>query len=151
MSGSLKLRGGVVLLALVFSLVSLAPTFFGNSLPGWWTGMFDPIHLGLDLQGGMHLVLGVDVDKAVESRLDSAVDQVESLLNEKEVIFKRVERLPGDRLTVTVYDAQSGDAVDELMKENFPGFEPMTLPDEGGYIQKNYRLSDKETAYIRVV
>ncbi len=149
MSRNLKLRGGLVLLCLIISLISLGPTFFGASLPGWWTGAFDPIHLGLDLQGGMHLVLGVDVDKAVESRLDSSLDQVEGLLNEKDVIFKRVERLAGERLAITVYDTQAGEAVDGLMKENFPGLEPMTLAEEGGYIQKNYRLSDKEVANIR--
>ncbi|OHB33149.1 MAG: protein-export membrane protein SecD [Desulfuromonadaceae bacterium GWC2_58_13] len=149
MSKSLKLRGGLVFFCLLLSLISLAPNFMADSLPEWWTGAFDPIHLGLDLQGGMHLVLGVDVDKAVESRLDSTLDQIEGLLNEKDVIFKRVERLPGDRLAVTVYDAQAGSQVDSLMKENFPNLEAMTLSDEGGYIQKNYRLSTPEVANVK--
>ncbi len=149
MSKSLKLRGGLVFLCLLLSLISLAPTFIADSLPGWWTGAFDPIHLGLDLQGGMHLVLGVDVDKAVESRLDSSLDQVESLLNEEDVIFKRVERLPGERLSITVYDTQAGTQVDTLMKDNFPNLEPLTLTDEGGYIQKNFRLSNQEVASIK--
>ncbi|WP_432821449.1 protein translocase subunit SecD [Trichloromonas sp.] len=149
MSKSLKMRGGLVLLCLLLSLISLAPSFMADSLPGWWTRAFDPIHLGLDLQGGMHLVLGVDVDKAVESRLDSALDQVESLLNEKDVIFKRVERLPGERLAVTVYDAQAGSLVDVLMRENFQNLEALTLTDEGGYIQKNFRLSNREVANIK--
>ncbi len=149
MARSLKLRGGLVLLCLLLSFISLAPTFWGGSLPGWWTKSFDPIHLGLDLQGGMHLVLGVDVDKAVESRLDSTLDQVESLLAEKDVVFKRAERLPGERLAVTVYDEDSGKALDALMGENFPTLEAMTLSQEGGYIQKNYRLGDQEIANIR--
>lgn len=149
MSKSLKLRGGLVFCCLLLSLMSLAPSFMANSLPDWWTRAFDPIHLGLDLQGGMHLVLGVDVDKAVESRLDSALDQVEGLMNEKDVIFKRVERLPGERLAITVYDAQAGSQVDALMKENFPNLEPLTLTDEGGYIQKNFRFSNNEVANIR--
>ncbi|MDX9709061.1 MAG: protein translocase subunit SecD [Trichloromonas sp.] len=149
MSRSLKLRGGLVLLCLLLSFISLAPTFWGGGLPGWWTKAFDPIHLGLDLQGGMHLVLGVDVDKAVESRLDSTLDQVESLLAEKDVVFKRAERLSGERLAVTVYDEESGKALDALMGENFPTLEAMTLSQEGGYIQKNYRLGDQEIANIR--
>jgi preprotein translocase subunit SecD len=149
MSKSLKLRGGLVLFCFLLSVISLAPSFMADDLPGWWTRAFDPIHLGLDLQGGMHLVLGVDVDKAVESRLDSALDQVEGLLSENDVIFKRVERLSGERLAITVYDEQAGAQVDALMKENLPNLEPMTLTDAGGYIQKNFRFSNQEVAGIK--
>ena len=144
MSNSLKIRAGVVLCCLVLALVSLAPTFFGSSLPDWWRKAFDPIHLGLDLQGGMHLVLGVDVDKAVESRLDTIVDQTEELLREQDVIFKRVDRSSGERIVVTVYDEEAGGQVDAFMDETFPNLEAMTFTTDGGYIQKNYRLSDNE-------
>ncbi len=149
MSKSIQWRGLLVLLLLVLALVSLAPTFFSQSLPDWWKKAFDPIHLGLDLQGGMHLVLGVDVDKAVESRVDSIVDQTDSLLREKDVVFKRVTRLPGDLVGVTVYDQTAGAKVDALMKDNFPTLEPLTLKEEGGYIQKDYRLSENEIARIK--
>jgi preprotein translocase subunit SecD len=147
MSKSIKLRGLLVLFCLLLSMASLVPTFSKN-LPGWWQDAFDPIHLGLDLQGGMHLVLGVDVEKAVESRLDSIVDQVETLLKEKDVIFKRIERLSDDRLAVTVYDQAAGAEVDDMMQETFPSLEPLTITDEGGYVQKNFRLSNLEVDNI---
>jgi preprotein translocase subunit SecD len=147
MSKSIKLRGLLVLFCLLLSMASLAPTFSKN-LPGWWQDAFDPIHLGLDLQGGMHLVLGVDVEKAVESRLDSIVDQVETLLKEKDVIFKRIERLSDDRLAITVYDQTAGAEVDDMMQETFPSLEPLTITDEGGYVQKNFRLSNQEVDNI---
>lgn len=149
MSNSIKLRGLLVLFCLVLSIVSLAPTFMKDSLPHWWQNAFDPIHLGLDLQGGMHLVLGVEVDKAVESRLDSVVDQMESLLRDKDIIFKRIERVGGDRLAITVYDNTASAEVDALVQDKFPTLEPMTLSGGGSYIQKNYRFSDKEIANIK--
>jgi preprotein translocase subunit SecD len=149
MSKSIKVRGGLVLICLLLSLVSLAPTFFRNQLPQWWQKAFDPIHLGLDLQGGMHLVLGVDVDKAVESQLDSIIDQSETILRDQDVIFKRVDRKAGDRLAVIVYDEQSAAQVDALMAENFPTLEPMTLSTQGGDIEKNYRLGSSEVARIK--
>ncbi|PLX96437.1 MAG: protein translocase subunit SecD, partial [Desulfuromonas sp.] len=149
MSNSIKLRGLLVLFCLVLSVLALAPTFMKDSLPDWWNNAFDPIHRGLDLQGGMHLVLGVEVEKAVESRLDSVVDQTESLLRDEDVIFKRIERLGNDRMVVTVYDAKAGSEVDALIQENFPNMEPMTLDASGGYIQKNYRFSDTEIANIK--
>jgi len=110
---------------------------------------FRPIQLGLDLQGGMHLVLGVDVDKAVESRVDTIIDQVESRLREKDIVFKRIERRQGDRLVVLVYDGAEGAKVDALMADEFPSLEAETLPDQGGYIEKTYRLSDKEIENIK--
>jgi len=149
MSKSLKLRVLLILLCLAISMVSLAPTFFPDSLPEGWKKTFEPINLGLDLQGGMHLVLGVDVDKAVDSRLDSLVDQTESLLSENDVIFKKVERLPGSRLAVTVYDENAGAQVDAIMGKNFPNLETMTVDDQSGYIQKNYRLSDREVSSLK--
>ncbi len=149
MTASIKWRGGVVLFCLVLSFFALAPTFMKDGLPGWWTDTFAPIHKGLDLQGGMHLVLGVDVDKAVESRIDGIVVQVEDLLREKDIIFKRVERQPGERMVVTVYDEEAGKEVDALMAETFANLEPMTLPAEGGYIRKNFRLSDQDIEATR--
>ncbi|OQY19757.1 MAG: protein translocase subunit SecD [Desulfobacteraceae bacterium 4572_35.1] len=149
MSNSIKLRGLLVLFCLVLSIVSLAPTFMKDSLPGWWQDAFDPIHLGLDLQGGMHLVLGVEVDKAVESRLDSVVDQMESMLRDEDIIFKRIERLSGERIAITVYDDDAAAEIDALVQEKFPNMEPMTLAGDGHYIQKCYRFSDKEIANIK--
>ena len=149
MSNSMKIRAGVVFCCIFLALVSLGPTLLGNNLPDWWRKAFDPIHLGLDLQGGMHLVLGVDVDKAVESRLDTIVDQTEELLREKDVIFKRVDRSSGERVVVTVYDEEAGAEVDAIMGETFPSLEAMTFTADGGYLQKNYRLSDSEIEAVQ--
>ena len=149
MSNSLKYRSVLVLFCLVLALFSLAPTLMRDSLPQWWLDSFDPIHLGLDLQGGMHLVLGVDVDKAVESRIDTIIDQTETQLRDKDIIFKRLERRQGDRLVIIVYDETEGARVDVLMTETFPSLEAETFSGVGGYIEKHYRMSDTEIANVK--
>ena len=148
MSSSLKIRAGVVVACLILAVASLAPTLVGDELPEFWRKAVDPIHLGLDLQGGMHLVLGVDVNKAVESRVDTIIDQSEELLREQDIIYKRVERAQGDRVVITVYDEDAGRQVDQLMKDSFPSLETLTVESVGGYLQKNYRLSDNEIAAV---
>jgi len=148
MSKSIKIRGGLVLLCLILALFSLAPTFTQN-LPDWWLNSVDPIHRGLDLQGGMHLVLAVDVDKAVESRVDTLIDQTEAMLREKDTVYKRIERRQGDRLVVIVYDEEAGAQVDSLMAETYPSLEQATLPAVGGFIEKHFRLSDVEIENTR--
>ncbi|AJF06952.1 MAG: protein translocase subunit SecD [Thermodesulfobacteriota bacterium] len=148
MSNSLKMRGALILLLVLLAFFALAPTFFGSALPQWWNRAVDPIHLGLDLQGGMHLVLGVEVDKAVESRMDTLLDQTESLLREEDIVFRRVKRGGGRVISVVVYDREAGAEVDAVMKENFPDLEALTVQSEGGYIVKNFRLSDREVENI---
>lgn len=149
MSNSLKFRGALVLFCLLLSIFAMAPTIMRDSLPQWWLDTFDPIHLGLDLQGGMHLVLGVDVDKAVESRIDTIIDQTETQLRDKDIIFKRIERRQGDRLVIIVYDEEEGRLVDTLMAESYPSLEAETFTGSGGYIEKHYRLGDSEIANIK--
>ena len=149
MSNSLKFRSVLVLLCLLLSFFAIAPTLMRDSLPQWWNDSFSPIQLGLDLQGGMHLVLGVDVDKAVESRIDTIIDQTETELREKDIIFKRLERRQGDRLVILVYDDEEGVKVDALMADDYPSLEAETFSGAGGYIEKHFRLSDREIENIK--
>ncbi|MGH9819706.1 MAG: protein translocase subunit SecD, partial [Pyrinomonadaceae bacterium] len=71
MRRGVAVRLTIFLVAMLVSVVYLAPTFI-SKLPSWW-GTFLPtekIHLGLDLQGGSHLVLEVKVDKAIENNVE---------------------------------------------------------------------------------
>ena len=56
----------------------VAAVIIGSAIlifPRDWRGRpRQPINLGLDLQGGIHLVLGVDLEKGVENVLDRPVD-----------------------------------------------------------------------------
>jgi len=85
----------VVLLTAGATLYVL-PTFTGDSLPDWYTGFFDKkVNLGLDLQGGSHLVLGVDVDKALEDKADQMARDFKELLREKRIGYAKIHRVPG--------------------------------------------------------
>lgn len=148
MSNTIKLRALTVLFCLVLAFAALAPTVARDSLPDWWRGTFDPIHLGLDLQGGMHLVLGVEVEKAVETRLDTITDQAEQALREKDIVFKRAHR-QGDAVMVTVYDEDAAKQVDTLMSEQFRGIEGQSLGNDGGFVTRAYRLTANEAENVR--
>lgn len=149
MTKSIQWRGALILLLLVFALVSLAPTFFPQSVPAWWKKTFAPIQRGLDLQGGMHLVLGVDVGKAVESRVDTIVDQMEELLQEKDIPYKRVSRTGTDSLSITLYDQPAAEQVEASMKENFPFLAVADTSQDGSYLTQRYQLSAGEAEAIR--
>ena len=63
------------------------------------------INLGLDLQGGIHLVLGVDVDKAVDAQVGRTADSIHAEL-EKKGIGARIERRGTTELVVQLASPQ---------------------------------------------
>jgi preprotein translocase subunit SecD len=69
-NGSGRLRLGLAGLLVVASVVLLVPSF-DATLPGWLSAMdaLPKIQLGLDLQGGTHLLLEVQLDDAVNAAL----------------------------------------------------------------------------------
>ena len=84
------LFGGVTVLACLYLAPSLTPSFFSEEkLPGFVMNNFKrPLQLGLDLQGGLHLVYEVNVDKAVSSKVDRLSGDLEERLLEKTKEFK---------------------------------------------------------------
>jgi len=72
----LWLRIGIVLAVIVGSLVLISPR-------DWRGQPRQPINLGLDLQGGIHLVLGVDLEKGIENVLDRMAGDLRQALQKK--------------------------------------------------------------------
>ncbi len=68
-----------VLLVFVFGIFGIPK---GIGLSAWKTAMTDRIHLGLDLKGGIHLVLQVMVQEAVSAETDNAVARVQTELQQ---------------------------------------------------------------------
>ncbi len=88
MPRNLGLRIGVVAVVLAISLWYLYPPK-------------QRINLGLDLQGGIHLVLGVEADKHVSAQTERAAEDLKNGLERKGVGVKRVAR---DGLSSIVVD-----------------------------------------------
>ena len=86
---SLKIRIAITAVVCLAALYFLLPTLIPQ-LPTPWNEYFpkDKIHLGLDLQGGMHLVLEVDTEKALESMMERTANDLKESLMENKVIWK---------------------------------------------------------------
>jgi preprotein translocase subunit SecD len=74
------------------------------------------INLGLDLQGGMHLVLEVEAEKAVDSTTDRLVVEASDALAKLAIPGMEVRKVASDQLVVTLPDGGQRDAVAEAMK-----------------------------------
>ncbi|HPX62019.1 MAG TPA: protein translocase subunit SecD [Deltaproteobacteria bacterium] len=142
-----KGAGWRVSLIIVFVLLSclyLTPTLFAK-LPSWWSGLMpkDRIHLGLDLQGGTHLVLEVDTQKAVEGSLDLVATDLEDTLNAKNLRFKRISRSGSEKVQLLLYEKGTAEAVQKLLKDKYPGYEQSPLHDDGGFVALTLRMPEE--------
>lgn len=138
-------RVSLIGIFILLSFLYLTPTLV-TTLPSWWKGLLpkDKIHLGLDLQGGTHLVLEVDTQKAVEGTLDIVATDLEDTLNSKNLRFKRIARTGSDKVSVVLYEKGTAESVQKLVKDKYPGYEQSPAHDEGGFVAFDLRVNDKD-------
>lgn len=105
-----------LIFGVVFSIPSLMQSDQGKK-----------INLGLDLQGGLHLLLGVKSDVAIESRMKSMAATVKYVFDDKEIIFDEL-RLEDEAITFELLDKDDVVKAKALLDETFEG---MTLSNEG--------------------
>lgn len=77
------------------------------------------INLGLDLQGGMHLVLQVDTAKAAENEVDRAYDEVRGFLRENHVRLRAMERPSPTTIALRISDSTDIPRAKGLLAEEF--------------------------------
>ena len=100
---------GICLVGFVLSLPNLFPREQMQRLPDWLP--HEQINLGLDLQGGSHLLLEVDIRAVVEERLETLVDDIRSILRPARIGYRGLG-VRGDAATLTLTDpADAGEAV----------------------------------------
>lgn len=93
MPKALRMRFWLIVAALAAGVVCLVPTIAGE-MPEWW-GRLVPVQklrLGLDLKGGVHLVLGVQVDKAVENATERVANELRDTFRRKRYAVGSVRR-----------------------------------------------------------
>ena len=122
MSKKLQWRGIAVLLVIVIALIYLTPSI-SKTMPAWWPNILpeEKIHLGLDLKGGMHLVLEVQVQKAVESHLERTVEDTKYALRKAKIRYQALKRTGPDRIGLTLLRTEDRKATEEMVEKNFSG------------------------------
>lgn len=77
------------------------------------------INLGLDLKGGIHLTLGVDMKKALENSLSIIGDDVRNAAREDDIMLLKPTLLPGEKLEASLLAPEKQDAFEALLKKQF--------------------------------
>ena len=148
MARNLTWRSLLVACVILCALVYLLPTLVPN-LPDWWTSRIAKIRLGLDLQGGMHLITEVEADKAIENAMVRYAADLEDSLEEEKVNFIEVLLLENRTITVEFRDRTDEETFKKVLKDTFPGLEEATKPRTGdNFYLVTYRLKKEEIAYL---
>ena len=119
MTKSLKWRAIIICAVIAIATVYILPTFI--SVPIWWEDNLpsEKISLGLDLQGGMHLLLEVETEKAVENNIERYASDLEELLFEERIPFDHVSKTGPNRVEVILIDPSTKDRFQSLLEDRF--------------------------------
>ncbi len=132
----------------VFCILLLVPTVT-SQLPQWWSKILpsEKIHLGLDLQGGMYLLLGVQGDKAVESYMEQIKNNLRDDLKERGIPVGKLETEKTGRIILEFSGAK--EKVDNLLSQRFAVLRELSSSGgEGGIWKYQLVLDSKEIGEI---
>ena len=103
------------------NLLSRSPTWLGN------LGA-QPMYLGLDLRGGVHFMLQVDMGGALTKRAESLSGDLRLALRDKNVRHAGISR-DGQTIQVKASDEQTARAIQNVLTDQFPDLAVTTAPD----------------------
>lgn len=122
-------RSIIAAVALLLGLLYLLPSL-GGGVPGWWSHVLptEKIKLGLDLQGGIHLILEVESIKAVESHLERVAEELKQDLRKSKLRYADLKRSGSDQILVSLMREEDTTAFNDLVSGTFPDFKVESAP-----------------------
>jgi len=134
MNKSLKWKVVLIFVLVLFSVLTLMPSFMAK-VPSWWRTYLAPgnLKLGLDLQGGMHLVLRVDLEKAAENSLDFAAADLKEALAEKKITVVRINSGNAKEVVYTLPNSSALETVQQVIKDDFPNLDVTVKTEQGTF------------------
>ena len=97
--------------------------------PAWLTALHAaPMYLGLDLRGGVHFMLQVDMKAALSQKVESLAGDIRSTLREKEVRHGGISR-NDQSIEIKVRDQAQLTAVRRILTEQFADLQAVDTPD----------------------
>jgi len=109
---------GAVTLAAVCLLPNLSPQSFKNEKgESFW--LSEPIKLGLDLRGGVHLMYEVQTKEAVKSRMSSVVQAIRIAFREDKIAVTRTALSENNGIELTLLSARNVERAKQIITENY--------------------------------
>ncbi len=136
---------GVAVLGVVFAAPNLLTKAQVEALPGWLPHR--QISLGLDLQGGSHLLFDVDTKALIRERLETMVEAARAELRKERIRYEQLG-IAGNAMQVTIPDTASQARAEEILRKIDTG---TTLENDAGRITLSLTakaIAERESAAI---
>ena len=119
-----------------------------SNTPAWMAKLHAlPMYLGLDLRGGVHFLMQVDMRGALKQSVDTYGSDARNALREKRIRFSNIAREPNG-ITVTTPDAAEAAKARDLLFDRLPSMQWTTEPADGS-VRVLGRLAPKAIADIQ--
>jgi len=119
----------VVLVGIAYALPNALPKNTLSGLPEWMPNK--QVHLGLDLQGGSHLLLEVDTEELRADWLEAIRDDVRVALREKRIGYRNL-RVTEEHVSVTIRDSSRADEAFQTVSDLAQPIDGNLLTGTGG-------------------
>lgn len=145
---SFRLRVFLILAVLVAACVYVLPSF---GVPAWWPNIFpsEKVHLGLDLQGGMHLILEVESDKAVESAVSRTGQELKTALIKAKIRYRDFDVVVGNKIHFRILNKNQIASVEDLLKDSFGILDIVSRETDDDKPRFGLVLKEEEARYIK--
>lgn len=139
---SLTFKGVLTIGVIIAAIVCLLPTFF-NCWP------HKKINLGLDLQGGMHLILEVQNIKAVETEVERTIQEIKKELRAEGVKHLGISRLNDNSILAKFQGDENKSGFEKVLSKTFKNLIIQNPQMDNDIISYKAGLSEKEAESIK--
>ena len=108
----------LVIFVLVFSVIYSLPTFY-SEVPSWLTSMnAKKMNLGLDLKGGVHFLMEVDLDEVVKNKSKKLSNDIRSQLRKEKIRYKKYSH-QNNNIYIEFNDNSFYERTEDLIKTSY--------------------------------
>jgi len=108
----------LVIFVLVFSVIYSLPTFY-SEVPSWLTSMnAKKMNLGLDLKGGVHFLMEVDLDEVVKTKSKKLSNDIRSQLRKEKIRYKKYSH-QNNNIYIEFNDNSFYERTEDLIKTSY--------------------------------
>jgi len=101
--------------------------------PSWLTALHAfPMYLGLDLRGGVHFMLQVDMQAALTKKAESLAGDIRTMFREKNIRYSGISR-NGQTIEIKFRDSATLDAAKGVIADQFTDLQTVDAPDGSDY------------------
>ena len=129
----------VIIVAVIYVLPTIKPALWPHK----------KINLGLDLQGGMHLVLEVETEKAVESTMDRITNELQSALRKDKIRYLNIDRVDGAKIFLKMQGKENIEKFEKLLDKEYKDLRILSKSTDDGVLTIAMDLPDRETEHIK--